>query len=204
MNHLWKHAGTVLGMGLLCMLALGSGGKRKDDTSRTSTSTSAAAPAATDDKGGAKPADKASETKIPAPDFVAKREGACTKYKAESNEIKASKVFTEYFAQAEAAGYKVENITGTIEKIETSHGGGDVTLEVKTEFGEFSSNDILQGDKRELKKGSAIYNALAEMSVGDPVTFSAKMIVPSKNPFSEKVSVCGDKWLALFTSVKKK
>ena len=97
-------------------------------------------------------------------------------------------------------------MAGTIESIETSHGGGMVIVKIMTEYGQFSSNDIMQGDtiSRDLKKGSAVYKALADMSAGDAVSFNAKAIAPEKNMFSEEDSVCGDSWVALFTSVAKK
>lgn len=145
----------------------------------------------------------ANDEKSQRPEFVAKREAACEKYRAESNEIKASKVFSEYIAQAESAGYKVEDFEGTIDEIETTHGGGEVILKIKTSIGDFSSNDILQGHKRSLKKNGKVYNALADMSVGDTVLFSASLIAPEKG-FMERQAVCGDDWVALFTSVKKK
>jgi hypothetical protein len=134
--------------------------------------------------------------------LVTKRAEACAKYKAESNEIRASKVFTEYLNSAEAAGYKVDNLSGTIEKIETTSGGGEAMIKVTTEIGTFGSNDIFQGNKRGIQKGSKVYAALADMSVGDSVIFSAKLVAPEKG-FVEKAAVCGDDWVALFTSITK-
>lgn len=194
----WKHTMSFGALALLAALALGSGGKKQDTSSTSSSATPTTGNATTP-----APASSPAAPDKPTPAFVTDRAAACDKYKAESNEIKASKVFSDYIAKSDAAGYKVDDWSGTIDKIETSHGGGEVMLKIKTDHGTFDSNDILQGNKRSLPKGGKVYNALAEMSVGDDVIFSAKLVAPYKG-FTERGAICGDDWVALFTSVKKK
>ena len=154
-------------------------------------------------KGGSPAQQESAPQKTPPPEFVTKRQEACKTYKAESNEIRASKIFTDYLTAEESAGYKVENMDGVMDEIETTHGGSEALIKIKTSIGTFRSNDIFQGHKRQIKKGSKVYNMLADLSVGDGVIFSATLVAPDKG-LTEKTAVCGDSWVALVTDIKKK
>jgi len=147
----------------------------------------------------------AEKEKVPDPEFVTVRKDHCTKYKDASNEIKKSNVFTEYTELAKAAGYTVEDLECTVAGIDTPQGGGEVWLEVNTPFGKFTNSlpmEEIFDSPRAVKKGTALYNTIGEFEEGAKVRISASMIIPSPNPFSEKLSVCGDDWIVKYTKVE--
>lgn len=98
----------------------------------------------------------------------------------------------------------MENVRATLSELETPQGGAHVLLTMSTPFGEFNNNDIFVDDRadRETKKGSPEYNAAGELAEGASVTISAANIVPSENPLSERLGVCGDKWIVKFTKIE--
>lgn len=141
------------------------------------------------------------------PAFVVDRQSACETYKSAKNEIQASETFTQYLARAGAKRARLDKVAGTLRQIETSHGGGTVLVKVETEYGTFTNNDALQenllGDKQyEIRKGSPLYKSLAAFAEGAPVLVTLAGIVPQRNMFSEKLSVCGDDWVAQFVSIQ--
>jgi hypothetical protein len=145
--------------------------------------------------------------KAQAPAFVVESKAACAKYQAAKNEIKASEHFTQYFEAARANRETLESVVGTLVELETTPGGDEVLLKVRTPFGTFGNNDALQegflGEAMyEIKKGSPVYRALSELEEGAKVRVSLDAIVPEKNPFSEKLSVCDGDWVARFVSVE--
>jgi hypothetical protein len=133
--------------------------------------------------------------------FVADRQAACSEYKQAANEIKASAVFSNYFDSAAHKPATLSNIPGVLKDISTVTGGGSVIITVTTEFGSFSNN-VLFEDKYELRKGTPVYKAVGELTEGAGVVVSLSNIVPEKNPFSERLSVCGESWNAKFTALR--
>lgn len=194
--------GAVLFL-ILIIVWLTSGGD--DDEQKGNRPASAKKPAAssvTTPKAATRPPEK------PAPAFVKQRNEYCSKYKAAPNDIKRSEVFTEYQKAAKKGRFTVTDMTGTVDEIETpSAGGSKVLLTVETKYGEFHNNDVMEvgpfkKSARKIGKGSKLYKVIGGLKEGQAVVFSGKMIVPDKNPFSEKTSVCGDKYLIQFTQIE--
>ena len=94
---------------------------------------------------------------------------------------------------------------GVLKKMATSRGGGIVLLTVETEIGLFGNNDMMQGgfleSPREIRRGSRLYHSIGELTEGQRVTFSGRLIVAEKET-TEKMSVCGDAWLIEFTDIR--
>ncbi|MFA5058249.1 MAG: hypothetical protein WC485_09065, partial [Opitutaceae bacterium] len=145
------------------------------------------------------------EPKIPKPDFVLERMEACERYKQATNDIKRSEIYTNYFKQTEIKSRQVKDMSGVLKKMATSRGGGIVLLTVDTAVGVFGNNDMMQGgflkSRREIKKGSKLYNSIGDLTEGQRVTFSGGLIIAEKET-TEKMSICGDGFLIKFTEVK--
>jgi hypothetical protein len=140
------------------------------------------------------------------PPFVGERKAWCEKYQAETNEIRKSKVFEEYFRAAARAGHKVTEIAGTIEELKTLSAGGDsAILKVSTGFGRLDNNDIFQGDSanREIRAGTALYKALAEVEEGTKVLVSGVSVAPMKG-LTEEDGICGNRWVIRYTRVARR
>jgi hypothetical protein len=140
------------------------------------------------------------------PAWVTERHQQCETYKSMANDIKKSAVYASYFSSVKGRGGKLTDVPGKVTKISTTTGGGEVTLNVETQYGVISNaaglNELFKQTGREIKKGSALYKAIGDLEVGSPVVVSVNNIVPEKNPFSEEVSLCELDWAGRFTSIK--
>ena len=145
------------------------------------------------------------EPQISRPDFVRDRLEVCGQYNQAANDIKRSEIYTSYFNRTALKPSQVNDMPGVLKKMATSRGGGIVLLTVETEIGLFGNNDMMQGgfleSPREIRRGSRLYHSIGELTEGQRVTFSGRLIVAEKET-TEKMSVCGDAWLIEFTDIR--
>lgn len=203
---------VVIAMGVLIVLcAIGASGEKNESVTKPAEPPPAAPTVTAPAPAPTVAAEAASTPSAPEPPpaptepaWVTARKDACAKYDEAPNEIQKSAVFTEYINAAKAKQGSVENVRASLSELETPQGGAHVMLTMSTPFGEFNNNDILVTDRadREVKKGSPLYNAVGELAEGASVNLSATNIVPSENPFSERLGVCGDTWIVKFTKIE--
>lgn len=117
----------------------------------------------------------------------------CAKYKAAPNEIKKSAIFNENETLISKA--KVSNVTGKLAALRTDQGGDELSLKIKVGEVDFHTESLFGA----IKKGSAVYNAAAEMTVGQCVVFSASSLKASS--MVERSKVCDTEYFAVFTSI---
>jgi hypothetical protein len=158
--------------------------KSKEDTPSP---TSSATPASTS------PTTKAAPAKDPEPAWVATVRANCERYKAAPNEIKKSAVFNENETLLKSSG--VEKVRGTLKRLSTTQGGEQLSLVVTMGDLEFAT-EALFGP---IKKGSPVYNAAADLTVGQCVIFSAKGLRASS--VVEESKVCDTEYYANFTAI---
>jgi len=174
----------------IVFLVLAAGSAKSNDKSESKDTPAPNATAAPNVKGG--PAPKADEA--PAPSWVATVKDNCGRYKAAPNEIKKSAIFTENEALLQRSG--VDEIKGKLTRLSTGQGGDRLSLKITVGDLEFATESLFAP----IKKGSAVYNAAAEMTVGQCVMFSAKGLKASS--VVEQSKVCDTEYFANFTSLK--
>ncbi|MBL8918107.1 MAG: zinc ribbon domain-containing protein [Myxococcaceae bacterium] len=166
------------GLFLLCFLGSIVGGKSKGGGSSAASSDAPAAPAP--------------EVAQQLP-WIATVNDNCAKYKAAPNEIKKSAIYNEN--EALIAKTKVTNISGKLVALRTDQGGDELSLKIKVGDVDFHTESLFGA----IKKGSAVYNAAAEMTVGQCVVFSASSLKASS--MVERSKVCDTEYFAVFTSI---
>lgn len=159
---------------------------------------------ASDDDTESAPSSKATAPDANAPDWFKARVEACGKYQAAANDITKSAIFNQYLEQAQFRSGTANKLRGVLSHIETPQGGSQVWIHVSTPYGVFDNNDMVVGhsEDREIQNGSSLYKTVGELAEGAAVFVSATDIVPFPNVFSERLGVCGDKWLAKFTDLE--
>jgi hypothetical protein len=188
---------VLVGFGILVVLAAvgNAGGKKAEaDTAAPSGSAVAAQPS----QPVAKPEAQAE------PSFIAERKAFCKNYDDAPNDIKKSGIFSAYMSAVKGKGYSFEGVVAKVSKIETPHGGGHVLFTVDTSYGDVNNNALLQGNSNSYKigQGSPLYEQIGNLANGQKIRVWATDVLPAHNPFSERVTICGDKWLAKFTKVE--
>ena len=115
--------------------------------------------------------------------WIASVKDNCTRYDAAPNDIKKSEVFNQNNALLDTVF--AENVVGKITSISTNQGGDELLLKIEvgpvtlTDGGGFFSN---------IRKGSEIYNAAANLTKGQAIVFSAKSFEPASA--FERSKVC--------------
>jgi len=121
-------------------------------------------------------------------EFEVARNNFYSKYVDAPNQIKKSDVFNEsrkhtcIFEQKH--GRKFYNWEGEIDAISTNQGGDEIEY-----FAITSIKSSISYKQFDIKRGSALYNQIAEFSVGDKVKFDFKF---NDEPFSNNVKECFD------------
>ena len=117
----------------------------------------------------------------------------CSRYKSAPNEIKKSAIFNDNASTVSHA--TVKNVRGKLARLSTSQGGDELTIEIDVGDAEFSTEGLLSP----IKKGSAIYNAAADLTQGQCVIFSATGLKSSS--MVEQSKVCDPEYFATFTAL---
>lgn len=117
----------------------------------------------------------------------------CTKYKAAPNEIKKSAIYNEN--EALITKTKVSNVKGKLTQLRTDQGGAELSLEIKVGDVEFKTESVFAA----IKKGSGVYAAATEMTVGQCVVFSAAKLEAAS--LVEESKVCDPEYFANITSI---
>ena len=125
--------------------------------------------------------------------WVAEVHSNCERYKSAPNEIKKSAIFNDNSSLV--AKSSVKNMKGKLSRLSTNQGGDELTLEIDVGDVEFSTEGLLSP----IKKGSAVYNAAAEMTKGQCVIFSASGFKASS--MVEQSQVCDTEYFATFTAL---
>ena len=123
-------------------------------------------------------------------------------YKATDNEIQESALFNQANAEMKAAidrtGAFAKGWVGKIDEIRTDHGGGNARVKIRS-----STNSIYQSDE-DVPAGSPVYQQLSSLTVGQQVTFSAKL-VPHGDGYewslTERGSLEEPEFRVVFTSI---
>lgn len=117
----------------------------------------------------------------------------CAAYDAAPNEIKKSAVFRTNNKLLD--GVSIESARGKLTRLRTNQGGSELSIQVKADGVEFSTESLFSA----IKQGTLVYEAASEMKVGDCVVFSVKKIKSSS--MSERSQVCDLEYFADFTSL---
>ena len=116
----------------------------------------------------------------------------CAAYQAAPNEIKKSAVFNSN--QQLLSGVSLQGVQGKLKRLSTNQGGGNLDLKIEVGDVEFTSRPLSP-----IKRGSAIYDAATEMSVGQCVTVSATNV--SASSMVEQSKVCDLEYFVDFASL---
>ena len=127
--------------------------------------------------------------------WVAAVKANCDAYKAAPNEIKKSAIFNANEAAVTAA--RIVDARGVLAQLKTNQGGADATLEIHSGDVVFRTVPFAA---YAIAKGSPIYDAAAELAVGQCVIFSADKVHATS--LSEMAKVCSTEYAARITALK--
>ena len=148
-------------------------------------------------QGNSKPDPKPRPQPQPSPEsalpWIAEVKSGCAAYKSAPNEIKKSAVFNE--VKALVARTTVESVRGKLKQLSTNQGGSEVTIRIDVGDVEFTTEGLFSA----IKKGTPVYDAAAEMKIGQCVIFSAEKLKPSS--ITEQSQVCDTEYFATFTKL---
>lgn len=143
--------------------------------------------------GGGTASAKGSTASAPVAPWVADVRSNCAAYRAAPNDIKKSAVYRANESVLGSAS--VPSARGKLTRLRTNQGGSDLDIEIKTADGVEFQNSPLNS----IASGSAIYNAVADMKVGDCVEFSATEV--SSASIVEQSKVCSLDYFVKFATV---
>ena len=152
-------------------------------------------------------------------DFEAVRKSFFERYEEAQNDIKKSAVFTD--ANNHAKKFRkdnegmIKNFVGKLTSMRTDQGGEHVSIvvqsknsDIKVSYKTWSSSFSDMDDSTRPKKGSSVYNQIAELNEGDYVVFSAKILRDSQRgmkegSMTERGSLRAPEFIVKFTDIKK-
>lgn len=116
----------------------------------------------------------------------------CSNYDNHSNEIKKSEIFRESSSIYQNLG-KIKDWTGILRRISTDQGGTTATLRIH-----MVSSTVWD---KEVRIGSTVYKAVAELSEDQAVAFSGRLLRDYN--MSERGKVCDPDFLITLTAIRK-
>jgi hypothetical protein len=116
----------------------------------------------------------------------------CATYDSQPNEIKKSEVFRGSASIYREVG-QIKDWSGILRGISTDQGGSTATLRIH-----MGSSTLWD---KEVRIGSAVYKAVAELSEDQAVVFSGRMLRDYN--LSERGKVCNPDFLITLTSIRK-
>ncbi len=135
--------------------------------------------------------------------FVAEREGWCRQYRAAPNDKKKASIFGKYAKATQQRTFAMEGVVATVVRIEETHGGGALILDVKTPFGECSNGDVwTAGSPYRVEKGSRVFEVARELAEGAPVVVSLARVRPWHSELQPEASMCNGRWIVQYGRVE--